>query len=114
MWRMLQAAEPDTYVLATNRTETIRDFATMAAKAADFELIWCGTGENEVAKDAKTGKTVVRVNPKLNRPAEVDLLIGNPEKAKAILGWEPNTHLEDLCEMMVQADIRRNQAGNSF
>ena len=114
MWRILQAKEPDTFVLATNRTETIRDFATMAAKAAGFELIWSGAAENEVAKDAKTGKTLVRINPKSNRPAEVDLLIGNPEKAKTILGWEPTTNLEDLCEMMVQADIRRNQAGNSF
>lgn len=114
MWRILQAKEPDTFVLATNRTETIRDFATMAAKAAGFELIWSGAGENEVAKDAKTGKTLVRINPKFNRPAEVDLLIGNPEKAKTVLGWEPKTNLEELCEMMVQADIRRNQAGNSF
>lgn len=114
MWRILQAKKPDTFVLATNRTETIRDFATMAAKAAGFELIWSGAGENEVAKDAKTGKTLVRINPKFNRPAEVDLLIGNPEKARAVLGWEPKTNLEELCEMMVQADIRRNQAGNSF
>jgi GDPmannose 4,6-dehydratase len=114
MWRILQAKEPDTFVLAMNRTETIRDFATMAAKAAGFELIWTGAGENEVAKDAKTGKTLVRINPKFNRPAEVDLLIGNPKKAKTILGWEPKTNLEELCEMMVQADIRRNHAGNSF
>ena len=114
MWRILQAKEADTFVLATNRTETIRDFATMAAKAAGFELVWSGAGENEVAKDAKTGNTLVRINPKFNRPAEVDLLIGNPEKAKTILGWEPTTNLEDLCQMMVQADIRRNQAGNSF
>ena len=114
MWRILQAKEADTFVLATNRTETIRDFATMAAKAAGFELVWSGVGEHEVAKDAKTGKTLVQINPKFNRPAEVDLLIGNPEKAKNILGWEPTTNLEDLCEMMVQADIRRNQAGNSF
>lgn len=114
MWRILQAKEPDTFVLATNRTETIRDFATMAAKAAGFELIWSGAGENEVAKDAKTSKTLVRINPKFNRPAEVDLLIGNPEKARTVLGWEPKTNLEELCEMMVQADIRRNQAGNSF
>jgi GDPmannose 4,6-dehydratase len=114
MWRILQAKEPDTFVLATNRTETIRDFATMAAKAAGFKLIWSGAGENEVAKDADTGKTLVRINPKFNRPAEVDLLIGNPEKAKTVLGWEPKTNLEELCEMMVEADIRRNQAGNSF
>lgn len=114
MWRMLQAKESDTFVLATNRTETIRDFATMAAKAVGFELIWSGAGENEVAKDAKTGKTLVCINPKFNRPAEVELLIGNPEKAKTVLDWEPKTNLEELCAMMVEADIRRNKAGNSF
>lgn len=114
MWRILQAKDPDTFILATNRTETIREFTTMAAKAAGFELTWSGAGENEVAKDFKSGKILVRINPKFNRPAEVDLLMGNPEKAKIVLGWEPKTHLEDLCEMMVKADIRRNQVGNSF
>ena len=114
MWRMLQADKPDTYVLATNRTETVRDFVTMAAKAAGFELVWSGSAENEIAKDKASGKTLVRVNPKFYRPAEVELLIGNPEKAKKELGWEPKTTLEQLCQMMVEADIRRNQAGFSF
>jgi GDPmannose 4,6-dehydratase len=114
MWRMLQADKPDTYVLATNRTETVRDYVTMAAKAAGFELVWQGEAENEVAVDTKTNKTMVRVNPKFYRPAEVELLIGNPEKAKRELGWEPKTTLEQLCQMMVEADIRRNEAGFSF
>jgi len=114
MWRMLQADEPDTFVLATNRTETVRDFVTMAFKAADYQLEWRGHGEDEVAIDAGTGKTVVRVNPKFYRPAEVDLLIGNPEKAKEKLGWAPETTLEQLCQMMVQADLRRNERGFSF
>lgn len=114
MWRMLQADKPDTYVLATNRTETVRDFVTMAAKAAGFELVWSGSAENEIAKDKATGKTLVRVNPKFYRPAEVELLIGNPAKAKKDLGWEPTTTLEQLCQMMVEADIRRNQIGFSF
>lgn len=114
MWRMLQADKPDTYVLATNRTETVRDFVTMAAKAAGFDLAWQGAAENEIAVDTKSGKTLVQVNPKFYRPAEVDLLIGNPEKAKKELGWEPKTTLEELCQMMVEADIRRNQAGFSF
>lgn len=114
MWRMLQADKPDTYVLATNRTETVRDFVTMAAKAAGFDLVWEGTAENEIAMDRKSGKTLVQVNPKFYRPAEVELLIGNPEKAKKELGWEPKTTLEELCQMMVEADIRRNQAGFSF
>lgn len=114
MWRMLQADKPDTYVLATNRTETVRDFVTMAGKAAGFDLIWEGTAENEIAVDRHSGKTIVRVNPKYYRPAEVELLIGNPEKASKELGWAPTTTLEELCQMMVEADIRRNKAGFSF
>jgi GDPmannose 4,6-dehydratase len=114
MWRMLQADEPDTFVLATNRTETVRDFVTMAFKAADVQLEWRGRGEQETAVDAATGKTLVRVNPKFYRPAEVDLLIGNPAKAKEKLGWEPKTTLEQLCQMMVQADLKRNERGFSF
>lgn len=114
MWRMLQADKPDTYVLATNRTETVRDFVTMAFKAANIDLEWNGFEENEVATDKATGKVVVKVNPKFYRPAEVDLLIGNPEKAKNDLGWEPKTTLEELCAMMVEADLRRNKQGFSF
>jgi GDPmannose 4,6-dehydratase len=114
MWRMLQADEPDTFVLATNRTETVRDFVRMAFKAGGIAVDFSGAAENETAVDTVTGKTVMRVNPKFYRPAEVELLIGNPEKAKAKLGWAPTTTLEQLCQMMVDADIRRNQAGFSF
>ncbi len=114
MYLMLQADKPDTYVLATNRTETVRDFVTMAFKAVDIELIWEGKEENETAKDKATGKIVVKVNSKFYRPAEVDLLIGNPQKAKDELGWEPKTTLEELCAMMVKADLRRNEDGFSF
>lgn len=114
MWRMLQAEKPDTYVLATNRTESVRDFVTMAAKAAGIEIIFKGENEEEIGIDQKTGKTIVRVNPKFYRPTEVDLLIGDPEKVKRELDWEPKTTLEELCKMMVEADIRRNEAGVSF
>lgn len=114
MWRMLQADEPDTFVLATNRTETVRDFVTLACKAADIAIEWQGTGEDEKGIDTATGKVIVQVNPKFYRPAEVDLLIGSPAKAKAVLGWEPKTTLEELCKMMVEADLRRNKAGFSF
>jgi GDPmannose 4,6-dehydratase len=114
MWRMLQADEPDTFVLATNRTETVRDFVRMAFKGAGIVVDFKGNAENETAVDTTTGKTVMRVNPKFYRPAEVELLIGNPEKAKAKLGWEPTTTLEQLCQMMVDADLRRNQSGISF
>jgi GDPmannose 4,6-dehydratase len=108
MWRMLQAGTPDTYVLATNRTESVRDFVRMAFKAAGIAVDFRGTAEAETAVDSSTGKTVVRVNPRFYRPAEVELLIGNPAKAKAKLGWEPKTTLEQLCQAMVDADIRRN------
>ncbi|SDK08565.1 GDPmannose 4,6-dehydratase [Ferrimonas sediminum] len=114
MWRMLQAEKPDTYVLATNRTETVRDFVTMAFKAADIELEWSGSEENEVGIEKSSGRVLVRVNPKYYRPAEVELLIGNPEKAMLSLGWEPKTTLEGLCSMMVESDLRRNEQGFSF
>jgi GDPmannose 4,6-dehydratase len=114
MWRMLQADEPDTFVLATNRTETVRDFVRMAFKGAGIAVDFKGAAENETAVDNATGKTVMRVNPKFYRPAEVELLIGYPGKAKAKLGWEPTTTLEQLCQMMVDADLRRTQAGFSF
>lgn len=114
MWRMLQAETPDTYVLATNRTVTVRDFVTMAGKAAGYDLRWEGREENEIGIDRASGRTLVKVNPKFYRPAEVELLIGNPEKAKRDLGWEPKTMLEGLCQMMVEADIRRNERGFSF
>lgn len=114
MWRMLQADEPDTFVLATNRTETVRDFVSMAFKAAGYTLRFEGKDENEVGIDAASGKVLVRVNPKFYRPAEVELLIGNPLKAKEKLGWEPKTTLEELCQMMVEEDLRRNTQGFSF
>ena len=114
MYLMLQAAEPDTYVLATNRTETVRDFVSMAFKAIDVELEWKGSEENETAIDKSTKKVVVKVNPKFYRPCEVELLIGDPSKAKKDLGWEPKTTLEELCSMMVKEDLRRNEIGATF
>jgi GDPmannose 4,6-dehydratase len=114
MWRMLQAHEPDTFVLATNRTETVRDFVRMAFKAAEIEVEFSGQNEQEIAIDTATGKKVVEVDRQFYRPAEVDLLIGDPAKAKERLGWEPTTSLEELCRMMVEADLRRNKAGFSF
>jgi len=114
MYLMLQADKPDTFVLATNRTETVRDFVKMAFKAVDIELEFQGNAEDEVAINKATGEVVVKVNPKFYRPAEVDLLIGDPQKAKDILGWEPKCDLEELCSMMVKADLKRNEIGVSF
>jgi GDPmannose 4,6-dehydratase len=114
MWRMLQADKPDVYVLATGRTETVRQFVEMSCNALGIEIAWEGHGVNEVGVDTKTGKTVIKINPKFSRPAEVDLLIGNPAKAKTELGWEAQTTLEDLCAMMVNADLERVERGVSF
>jgi GDPmannose 4,6-dehydratase len=114
MYRMMQHHTPDTFVLATNRTETVRDFVTMAFRAAGMSIGWSGEAENEIGTDTATGKTLVRINPRFYRPAEVDLLIGNPEKARLELGWVPATSLEELCAMMVGADMERNRVGFSF
>ncbi|HEY8025542.1 MAG TPA: GDP-mannose 4,6-dehydratase [Burkholderiaceae bacterium] len=114
MWRMLQASEPDTFVLSTGRAETVREFVNMAFKAAGFHIQWQGADEHEVGIDDASGKTLVRVNPKFYRPAEVDQLIGDAAKAREKLGWAPTTTLEELCAMMVTADLRRNELGFSF
>jgi len=114
MWRMLQAERPDSYVLATNRTESVRTFVSLAFKAVGIDIDYRYHAENEIGVDAATGKTLVRVNPKFYRPAEVELLIGDPQKAKDELGWAPKTSVEQLCAMMVEADLRRNTNGFSF
>lgn len=114
MWRMLQVDVPDTYVLATGRTETVRDFVTMTCSSAGIEVAWQGEGVDETAIDTGTGRVIVRVNPAFYRPAEVDLLIGDASKAKEELGWEPRTTLESLCAMMVEADLCRNTNGYCF
>jgi GDPmannose 4,6-dehydratase len=111
MWRMLQVDTPDTFVLATGRTESVRDFVRMACKAAEIDVEFEGSGTQEVARDTRNGQAIVQVNPKFYRPAEVDLLIGDASKAKAILGWEATTTLESLCKMMVEADLARVSSG---
>ena len=114
MWRMLQADHADTYVLATGRTETVRDFVAMAFEAAGIALEFKGAAEQEVACDARSGDVRVRVNPEFYRPAEVELLVGDAQKAQDELGWSASTPLEALCAMMVEADLERNAKGMSF
>lgn len=104
MWRMLQQDKADDYVLATGVTTTIRDFFTYAAEALGMDLDWQGEAEGETATDRKTGKQVMRVNPKFYRPAEVDLLIGDAGKARDLLGWEAKVDVRHLAEMMAKSD----------
>ena len=107
MWRMMQQDSADSYILSTGRTETVRDFVKMAFAAADIDVAFDGQGEDEVAYEVGRGRVLVRVNPQFYRPAEVDLLIGDPSKAREKLGWESRTNLEELCRGMVHADITR-------
>ena len=104
MWMMLQQDKADDYVLATNKTYTIRYFVETAAKVLGYDIEWKGENENTIGIDKKTGKTIVKVNPKFFRPCEVELLIGNPEKAKTQLGWKPKVQVEELAKMMVESD----------
>ncbi|MDR0547873.1 MAG: GDP-mannose 4,6-dehydratase [Deltaproteobacteria bacterium] len=114
MWLMLQQEKPETYVLATGRTETVRDFVSMTFQALDLSLKWSGQGENETAYCQELDRLVVKINPKFYRPAEVDLLIGDPSKAERRLGWKATTSLEELAKMMVIADLERVKKGISF
>ena len=114
MWQILQSNAPDNFVLASNKTTSVREFVQLAFKAADIDIIFEGEGIHEKAINISNGKVVMKVNSKFYRPAEVDLLIGDPSKAKNHLGWEAKTSLKDLCNMMVQSDIERNKKGTSF
>jgi len=114
MWRMMNADVPDTFVLATGRTETVRTFLTMAARAAGIDVVYEGTGADEVVRDGKTGRVLARVNPRLYRPAEVDFLIGDASKARESLQWEATTTIEELSAMMVEADLQRVTSGVSY
>lgn len=114
MWRILQAEEPDSYVLATNQSETVQNFVSMAFNNVDISLEWQGSGKEQIAIDTNTGRTVVSVNPNFYRPAEVDLLIGDSSKARNKLNWEATTNLETLCRIMVEADLARNKMGLVF
>ena len=105
MYRMMQHDTADTFVLATNRSVTVRRFTELAFEVIGKEIIWEGEGVKEQGIDKKTGKEIVKVSEKHFRLAEVDALVGNPAKAKKILGWEPRTTVEDLCRIMVESDI---------
>ena len=107
MWLILQQPEPDDFVIATGEYHTVREFTTLAFKEVGIELEWRGDGVDEKGYDKATGKALVEVDPKYFRPAEVDQLLGNPAKAKAKLGWNPQkTSFEDLVKIMVKHDMK--------
>ena len=111
IWGMLQQSTPDDYVLATGQTTSVRHFCELAAAALNYDLVWEGEGTQQVGIDRPSGKTLFQVNPKFYRPAEVDVLVGDASKARENLGWTSKTSLPQLAGMMVEADLRRAQAG---
>jgi GDPmannose 4,6-dehydratase len=111
---IMDYSEPETFVLATGKNASVRQFTEMAFAAIGVALDWRGHGVDETGICKKTGKTLVKVNPSFFRPAEVDELIGDPSRARELLGWKAQTPLEELCQLMVEADIRRNKIGFSF
>ncbi|MEI9997266.1 MAG: GDP-mannose 4,6-dehydratase [Rhizomicrobium sp.] len=106
MWRMLQQDTPDDYVLATGETHSVREFVEAAFREIGRQIVWSNNGVDEKGRDAASGELLVEVDPRYFRPAEVDLLLGNPAKAMAKLGWRPTTKFGDLVKEMVQADIK--------
>ena len=107
MWKILQQDKPEDFVLATGETHTVREFVEAAFNVVDIKISWQGIGVDEKGYCAKTGKLLVDVNPKFFRPAEVDLLLGNPAKAEKILGWQRKVSFENLVEMMVKSDMKK-------
>ncbi len=105
MWLMLQQNEADDYVIATNETRTVREFVEAAFSKVDMTVEWTGSGVDEVGKDKETGKVIVKINKNFFRPAEVDILLGNPEKAETVLGWKRDISFNELVERMVKNDM---------
>tara|TARA_B100000519_G_C14171318_1_gene404062 strand:+ start:22 stop:1062 length:1041 start_codon:yes stop_codon:yes gene_type:complete len=107
MWTILQQDKPNDYVLATGKTHSVRNFVELAFNELDIEIYWEGEGENEVGKNAKNDKELVKVNPKYFRPTEVDILVGDSSKAKKEIGWSPKTSFEELVKIMIKSDLEK-------
>ena len=108
MWLMLQQDKPDDYVLATGVTHSVRELTQLAFLQVDIDIDWQGSGKQEIGIDKATGKTRVEIDPKYFRPTEVDLLVGDPAKAKQVLGWQATTTFVDLIQEMVAADLKKS------
>lgn len=114
MWLILQQEYPEDYVIATGETHSVREFTELAFKEVGIEILWKGKGSDEVGIDSSTGKVLVEIDPRYYRPTEVDLLIGDPSKAKEKLGWEPKVKLEELVKIMITADEKAVQENHTF
>ena len=111
MWLMLQQEKPEDFVIATGKTYTVRQFVEFAFEETGVEIQWKGTGADEKGYNKKNGACVVEIDPRYFRPAEVDLLWGDPTKAKEKLGWEAKTDVRELCRMMVRYDLKNENYG---
>jgi GDPmannose 4,6-dehydratase len=106
MIKILEHSEPDDFVIATGESHSIREFVEEACKYANIDLIWKGSGINEVGIDKKTNKNIIVIDPKFFRPSEVDLLLGDPAKAKTVLGWESKVKFKELVQIMMEYDLK--------
>lgn len=114
MWLILQQESPEDYVIATGETHSVREFTELAFKEVGIEILWKGRDSEEIGIDSGTGKILVEIDPRYYRPTEVDLLIGDPSKAKEKLGWEPKVKLEELVKIMIKADEKAVERNHSF
>lgn len=114
MWLILQQESPDDYVIATGETHSVREFTELAFKEVGIEILWKGKANKEVGIDAGTGRVLIEIDPRYYRPTEVDILIGDPSKAKEKLGWKPKVKLEELVKIMIKADEEAVVQNNSF
>ena len=112
MWLMRQKDKPDDYVIATGETNSVRDFAQVAAKSIDIDIEWDNEGDSEIGICKKTGSTIISVDKQYTRPSETDHLLGDASKAKEILGWKPSINFQSLVNMMVEHDLKRIENNN--
>jgi len=107
MWLMLQQKKADDFILATGETHSVREFIEEACKVAGIDLMWKGKKEKEIGIDKKTKKTIIKIDPRYYRPSEVDILLGDPTKAKKLLKWKPKTKFKELVKIMMQDDLEK-------